>query len=62
VKDENMNYEHHSTGSYWWDGYFYTSYWVDPKEKLIGVIMNQVHPANSDLNKKFQQLVYSSLN
>ncbi len=62
VKDENMNYEHHSTGSYWWGGYFYTSYWVDPKEKLIGVIMNQVHPANSDLNKKFQQLVYSSLN
>ena len=62
VKDETKSYEHYSAGSYWWGGYFYTSYWVDPKEKLIGVIMSQMNPAKSELNNKFPQLVYSSLN
>ena len=62
VKDDTKNYEHYSAGSYWWGGYFYTSYWVDPKEKLIGVIMSQMNPAKSELNNKFPQLVYSSLN
>ena len=61
VVDDRLNYEHHSTGSYFWGGYFYTSYWVDPKEKLIGVIMNQINPSTSRLNDKFHQLVYSAL-
>ena len=61
VKDENSSYEPYSSGSYWWGGYFYTSFWVDPKENLIGVIMNQVNPTTSNINDKFHQLVYSAL-
>ena len=30
-----------STGSFGWDGAFGTHFWVDPKEKLIGVLMVQ---------------------
>ena len=61
IKDKTENLEYYSEGSYWWEGYFYTSYWVDPKEKLIGIIMSQMNPTESQLNKKFTQLVYSSL-
>ena len=61
VKDENSSYEPHSSGSYWWGGYFFTSFWVDPEEGLIGVIMNQVNPTTSKLVDRFHQLVYSAL-
>lgn len=50
-----------SIGSYGWGGYFYTSYWVDPKEKLVAVIMNQVSPTRSRLNDDFVTLTYSAL-
>jgi len=59
-KDE-LAYTPASVGSFGWGGYFYTSYWVDPKEKLVAVILNQVSPANSSLNNDFVTLTYSAL-
>jgi len=50
-----------SVGSYSWGGVFYTSYWVDPSENLIGVFMSQVRPTNSDISNKFNMLVYQAL-
>lgn len=50
-----------SIGSYGWGGYFYTSYWVDPQEMLVAVIMNQVSPTNSTLNNDFITLTYSAI-
>jgi CubicO group peptidase (beta-lactamase class C family) len=29
-----------SNGSYGWDGAFGTHFWVDPKEKIVGILMN----------------------
>lgn len=54
-------YSPKSIGSYGWGGYFYTNYWIDPQEKLVAVIMNQVNPAKSDLNDKFVTLTYSAI-
>ena len=51
-----------SAGNYWWGGYFSTSFWVDPKEDLIAVLMVQDYPAfHGDIHKKFQVLTYQSL-
>jgi len=50
-----------STGAYSWGGAFFTSYWIDPSENLIGVFMSQVRPAKSDLGAKFSTLVYQAL-
>jgi CubicO group peptidase (beta-lactamase class C family) len=50
-----------SVGSYSWGGAFYTSYWVDPRENLIGVFMSQARPVNSDISEKFSTLVYQAL-
>ena len=50
-----------SVGSYAWGVAFYTSYWIDPSENLVGVFMSQVRPADSDISEKFNMLVYQAL-
>lgn len=49
-------------GSYAWGGYFATAYWVDPREKLIGIIYRQLvqDPAREATNK-FKVMVHSAL-
>jgi CubicO group peptidase (beta-lactamase class C family) len=51
-----------SVGGFGWGGAYYTTYWVDPAEKLVGVLMTQLLPATgSDLHGKFRNLVYQSI-
>ena len=50
-----------SAGAYSWGGAFNTAYWIDPAEKLIGVIMTQVRPVDSTINERFRTLVYQAL-
>ncbi len=62
VRNQEENaYSPASLGSYGWGGYFYTSYWVDPEENLVAVIMNQVSPTQSSLNDDFVTLTYAAL-
>lgn len=53
-----------TVGSYGWGGAYFTSYWVDPVEKLVAVFMIQllpVPPSLSDLQNKFRTMVYQSI-
>jgi len=50
-----------SSGSYQWGGAFATSYWIDPQEELVAVIMTQVRPTKSDITNRFKTLVYQAL-
>ena len=51
-----------SAGTYGWGGFFYTDFFIDPKEKLIGVFMSQMHPAEGvDLSNKFRVLAFQSI-
>ncbi len=50
-----------STGIFSWGGAFYTSYWIDPAEKLVAVFMSQGRPIHSDIDNRFRTLVYQSL-
>ena len=51
-----------NVGSFSWGGYFGTTYWADPKENLICLIMTQHTPnSHGDISKKFEALVYGSL-
>ena len=61
VSDLGKKGELGSVGSFSWGGAFYTSFWVDPSENLIGVFMSQVYPADSDISEKFNMLVYQAL-
>jgi CubicO group peptidase (beta-lactamase class C family) len=49
-------------GSFSWGGYYGTTYWADPKEKLVCLIMTQQTPnSHGELTSKFTTMVYSSL-
>ena len=50
-----------SQGTFNWGGYFYTSFWVDPKEKFVGVLMSQINPGNSQMGGNFKLMAYSAL-
>jgi CubicO group peptidase (beta-lactamase class C family) len=49
-------------GSFAWGGFFGTTYWADPKEHLICLILTQHTPnSHGDLTGKFEAMVYASL-
>jgi CubicO group peptidase (beta-lactamase class C family) len=52
-----------SEGSFAWGGYFATTYWVDPKERLVCLLFLQQSPfRHSEIHDKFKAMVYQSLN
>ena len=49
-----------SVGMYGWAGIYGTFFWVDPKEKLVGVMMVQRYPG-SPVAAPFQSLTYQAI-
>jgi CubicO group peptidase (beta-lactamase class C family) len=51
-----------SEGTFDWGGIFGTSYWADPQEGIVALIMTQKYPnAYGDLSDKFKVLVYQAI-
>ena len=50
-----------SEGAYYWSGFFNTVFWVDPTEKLLGILMTQVFPSGSDIQEKFRLMAYQAI-
>ena len=51
-----------SSGTYSWPGAASTSFWIDPKEELLGIFMTQFVPfGSSSVIEEFQNLAYQSL-
>ncbi len=51
-----------SPGTYGWGSAYYSSYWVDPEEDLVGIFLAQLVPSGGlDLQKKFRTLVYQAI-
>jgi len=51
-----------NAGSFYWGGFFGTTYWADPKAGLVCLIMTQENPnSHGDLGAKVEQLIYQSL-
>ncbi len=49
-------------GTFGWGGAFATSYWVDPKEKMVIVFYRQLYnTSHGDLADKFKVMAYSAL-
>lgn len=49
-------------GSYYWGGYFSTSFWIDPAEELVAVFMTQMFPApHGEIHDKFHVLAYQAI-
>lgn len=51
-----------SEGAYGWGSAYYPQYFIDPKERMVGIFMTQLRPAGSlDLNQKFKVMIYQAL-
>ena len=61
VTDSEKHLHPESQGSFNGGGYFYTSFWVDPKEKFIGILLSQINPGYSQMAGNFKLMSYSAL-
>jgi CubicO group peptidase (beta-lactamase class C family) len=50
-----------SDGSYGWDGAYGTHFWVDPKEKVVGILMIQTNNPNRELDRDFENAVMQAI-
>ncbi len=51
-----------SPGQYGWGGFFYTVFFIDPKEEMLGVFMAQLHPAGDlALDRMVEALAYQAM-
>jgi CubicO group peptidase (beta-lactamase class C family) len=49
-------------GSFGWGGFWYTTFFVDPGNEMIGICMGQLHPnGKATLNGRFKRLVYQAV-
>lgn len=63
VKDKAFGSSVASLGTYGWDGYANTHFFVDPQEELIGVFLSQHIPPNQpeQIWERFANLVYQAI-
>lgn len=50
-----------SRGSFGWDGAYGTHFWVDPKEKLVGILMIQTSNPNRQFDRDFENAVMQAI-
>ncbi len=60
--NENNYQSPFSIGSFSWGGAYSTTYWADPKEKLIGLIFTNIYNNKyGDVMEKYKALVYQAI-
>ncbi len=51
-----------SVGTYYWGGFYYTAFVIDPKEEFIAIFMGQLHPTGGlNLDQKVIRLAYQAI-
>jgi len=50
-----------SKGSFGWDGAYGTHFWVDPREKIVGIMMIQTDNPNRQLDRDFENAVMQAV-
>src|SRR5262249_38767882 len=48
-------------GEYYWGGAAGTAFWIDPKERMIGVFLIQILPPNVNAGEQFKRMAYQAL-
>ena len=52
-----------SAGTFYWGGFFSSSYWIDPQEKMVAQLFLQQYPnSHGEIHEKFKALVYGAIN
>jgi CubicO group peptidase (beta-lactamase class C family) len=62
VRDPGAAAMPYSAGTYFWWGAFNTTFWVDPNEDLIGILLSQLRPYNHlNIRQDLATLAYQAL-
>ena len=62
VTEKGSAHSPRQTGSFLWGGMFSSSYWIDPKEKIVAQLFLNIFPnSHGDLHEKFQVMVYQAI-
>jgi len=61
VTEEGSRLMPMQAGTYSWGGAFSTTYWVDPKEKMVVVLYRQMWGSHGEIPDLFRVLVYQAL-
>ena len=62
VRDESDLREIGSVGRYGWGGFFFTNFFIDPQEQMIGIFLCQLHPSGGlDLGERIRILSYQAI-
>ncbi|MEI6947487.1 serine hydrolase domain-containing protein [Paraflavisolibacter sp. H34] len=62
IPESNSGKSPLSVGTFSWGGMFSSTYWIDPKEKIVGqLFINQYPNSHTDIQGKFKALVYEAL-
>ena len=62
VQDPGAAAMPYSPGSYFWWGAFNTTFWVDPEEELIGILMTQLRPyTHLNIRQDVATLAYQAI-
>ena len=62
VRDESDLNEIGSVGRFGWGGFFFTNFFIDPQEQMIGIFLCQLHPSGDlDLGGKIRILCYQAI-
>ncbi len=63
VTDQNSGMTPAQVGTFSWGGAFATSYWVDPKEKMVYLFYRQMQTrTHNEVVEKFRALTYQAIN
>ncbi len=62
VRDASDLNEVGSVGTFGWGGFFFTNFFIDPQEEMIGIFMCQLHPSGGlDLGERIRILTYQAI-
>jgi CubicO group peptidase (beta-lactamase class C family) len=62
LEDPGLAARYGAVGSFGWGGAYATTYWVDPAERLVALIMTQTLPSGGlDAADRFRTMVYSAI-
>jgi CubicO group peptidase (beta-lactamase class C family) len=62
IPESNQGRSVLSPGSYFWGGMFSSTYWIDPKERIVGQLFLNLYPnSHAEVHEKFKALVYAAI-
>jgi CubicO group peptidase (beta-lactamase class C family) len=61
VTDTSLTRDSLSKGSFGWCGAWTTTYWIDPTERIVMILLTQLRVGGADIRRTFPGLVMQAI-